>query len=584
MRFLEEQVINILLESDIQDYDTQCKNQEVLQEVLQKLLHEEPFGISSSKFRNHPDLNYHFENASRDEQNYFMLWLSIEEYINHRDIVDSTQVHLNRIEEALKKCLGTVSPEAKAQGTSLLPLDIANAQFMRRLYSLRDENLNNLFLKYFPRPRANVFKWQNTPEIILKQEQDSTKTIINLLKSNKNDLSYVENTVVKIQRNIRARIRKEENLHRLPYHYRTLWQKSDKSTSSAEGQVFAKKLLADANTPYHPRCEEKLAIRIMEAAKKIELFSTVRHLTVASALESIFNDGLYGRRNMIELYMPFRRAALFPSDVDHGDANVVCLGANEIDPQAKHGIELQFDTKKILWNNPCVFYKQRDLGYDPDRIRNVRIGALDLYFSHTSTYRGQPPEVSSLVLCDSHGKENYALSNVTKALLIADNTKDIHQILTLNFFRFVDRLMYLDFSEPSSYKQAIYAELDKLTDDELVKTLLQIGKNMTDTMEFNFYGAYAIDFFALLTIKKEQPFYALSLPAFAYELKAGNLEKLTEVMAELPEIFNSYRFIDFLLSITNDKSVVAELMQQRSKCRQPCWMEDINPPELLNIF
>lgn len=35
MRFLEEQVINILLESDIQDYDTQCKNQEVLQEVLQ---------------------------------------------------------------------------------------------------------------------------------------------------------------------------------------------------------------------------------------------------------------------------------------------------------------------------------------------------------------------------------------------------------------------------------------------------------------------------------------------------------------------------------------------------------------------
>lgn len=54
--------------------------------------------------------------------------------------------------------------------------------------------------------------------------------------------------------------------------------------------------------------------------------------------------------------------------------------------------------------------------------------------------------------------------------------------------------MYLDFSEPSSYKQAIYAELDKLTDDELVKTLLQIGKNMTDTMEFNFYGAYAIDF------------------------------------------------------------------------------------------
>ena len=392
-----------------------------------------------------------------------------------------------------------------------------------------------------------------------------------MLDKNKNDLPAVEKAITPIQRWWRARKRHRENLQRLPDRYRNLWLEA-KRGMTAEG---AKQLLKDANKPYRPQCDKALADRIMMAAKKVELFSEVRHLTAASALESIFNEGLMGRQTMINFYMLFRPASLFPEDIENGDANVVCLGANAIDPKARHGIELEFDAKKIAENNPCVFFKQRDLGYAFDKIRSVKIGDLDLHFSHTGTYRCQPQEASSLVLFDKY--RACAWSKTIKATLIADNLKAMHRILTLNFFRFIDQLMNADFSKNTYHKEKIYAALSQLDDNQLVDVLRSIGKNMTDTMEFNFYGVYKIDFSALLSIKNDNSSYTLKLPRFVQELKAGNLEKLNEAMKALPEIFNSYRFIDYLLSTTNDERVIAALQEQRKKCDLPPWLQTATP-------
>lgn len=570
MKPIEEQIIKNLMESDKLDFDARWENERALMELAQA----GPFGTSSSEFVNHPALNAYVSKAYGSEKNYFMLWLQIEDYLSNKSDTVLAQEKLSQVEAALKKCLEELTPQAKARGVAMLPTEVANAQFMRNLYSLNDDNLSNIFLKYLPAPRANVFKGSDIPEIISKREQDSTKAIINVLQRNENDLAFVEKKIVKVQRKFRAKKREEENLQRLPHRYRGRWQEPDESMAPEAAEKFAKELLADANKPYHPKCEKMLAERIMEAAKKVELFSMVRHLTAPSALESILNDGLYGRQSMLQLYMPFRPASLWQTDIDDGDANVVCLGANAIDPKAKHGIELQFDAKKIAENNPCVFYKQRDLGFDPQRIRHVKIGDLALHFSHTGTYRCQPAEVSSLVLSGPDGKGQYAWSNVTRAILIADNIKDMHQILTLNFFRFVDKLMNSDSSENTYDKEKIYSSLSKLTDEELVETLLEIGRNMTDTMEFNFYGAYKIDFSALLTIKNDRPSYTLDLPTFIDELKAGNLETLNKAMVKLPEIFNSYRFIDHLLSNTDNEIVIASLQKQREKCTLPTWMEE----------
>lgn len=567
MKPIEELIIKNLVESDKLDDDTE--------RALMKLAQEEPFGTSSLEFIKHPALDDYISKIYGDKKNYFVLWLRIEDYLRNKSDVTLAQEKLSHIEEALQKCLRKITPQTKARGTAILPIEIANAQFMRNIYSIEDEELSKLFLKYLPAPRANLFKKQAIPAMIKAREQDSTQVIRSFLKKNDNNLALTEEKIIKIQRAYRARKRKQENLQRLPNRYADLWRSDDGAAADKDGEKFARKLLADANKPYKPKCEEGLAIRIMEAAKKVELFSTVSHLTAATALESIFNDGLYGRRSMMQFYMPFRPASLWQSDIREGDANVVCLGANAIDPKAKHGIKLRFDAKKIAENNPCVFFKQRDLGFDLEKIRHVMIGDLYLKFSHTSTYRLQPEEVSSLVLsidgCDQH-----TLSDVTKALLIADNINEMHQILTLNFFRFIDGLMNYDSSKNTHSREKIYAALSKLSDDQLIATLLQIGKNMTDTMEFNFYGAYKIDFSAILTIQNDNPPYILDLPRFIDELKAGNIEMLNEAMVKLPTIFNSYRFIDHLLSNTNNETVIASLQIQKEKCTLPAWMEEEN--------
>jgi hypothetical protein len=567
MNPIEDQIIKSLIELKDSDYSAEY----AIESRLAQLTQEQPLGTSGDEFRSHAALNAFIVKTYGDDKNYFMLWLRIEDYLSSTNIAPA-QEKLNQVEEALKKCLEELTPEAKARGTAMLPKQIANAQFMRNLYSLNNENLSTLFLKYLPAPRPKVFAGQAMPEIIAQREQTATNTIKDVLGRNENNLASVESKLVKVQRKFRAKKRKKENLQRLPHRYSDVWQGPNKPRGmTTEG---AKELLADANKPYQPQCEEKLAKRIMEAAKKVELFSTVSHLTAATALESIFNDGLLGRRSILQFYMPFKPASLWQSDIEDGDANVVCLGANAIDPKARHGIELQFDAKKIAENNPCVFYKQRDLGYDPEKKRSIRIGDLDLCFSHTGTYRCQPSDVSSMVLYHGPHGGSYAWSKVIKAILIADNLEEMHRILTLNFFRFVDHFMNSDFSENTYYKEQIYSALSKLSDQELVETLLKIGKNMTDSMEFNFYGAYKIDFPSLLTIKNENSSYTLKLPTFVDELKAGNLGKLNEASEKLPEIFNSYRFIDYLISTTNNKRVIAELQEQRKKCTLPSWMEE----------
>lgn len=578
MRPAEEEIIQYipaLLEPSVRYADMS-----VMKDKLERLF-KEPFCTTSPEFRNHPFLRAFIEKAyqhSTDEENYIMLYFSIEDYLSNKENSDLVQEKFNLVEAALKNCLEKITPETKKQGTAMLPTTITNAHFMRILYSLNDENLSCLFSNYLPVPRATVFAGQGVPEIIQRREQAATTTVINVLERNDNDLIAVENKLIAIQRIFRAQQRRRENLQRLPVVYSNLWRGPDQPRGMTPQEV--EQLLTDANTPYQPHCDARLAERIMNAAKKVELFSTVRHLTASSALTSIFNDGFLGRRSMIQFYMPFKPACLAGKDIENGDANVICLGANRIDQRAKHGVELLFDAKKLTEkNNPCVFYKQKDLEYCYERSRRVSINDLDLVFIHTYTDGWVRPGTSPLRFISP----KFVQSAVTKALLIADNLEEMHRILTLNFFRFIDLLIDSGVPE-SACKKIIYEAFSNLTDQQLEETLLQIGKQMTDTMEFNFYGAYRIDFSALLTIKKEEPSYSLDLREFVDALKIGNITKLHEAIEKIPEIFDSYRFVDYLLSTvvgpnnvasseTVASDVIVELKAQRARCIVSSWME-----------
>ena len=155
----------------------------------------------------------------------------------------------------------------------------------------------------------------------------------------------------------------------------------------------------------------------------------------------------------------------------------------------------------------------------------------------------------------------------------------MQQILTLNFFRFVDALVSEN-GNPSKLKNEIYSALTNLSENELVETLKEIGAQMTNTMEFNFYGAHKIDFNSLLSIQKEilalDPMmedanFKLKLQDFISALRVGDLAKLNEAQEKIPELFKSYRFIDYLLSQVENTNITERLNQYREDCDLPTW-------------
>jgi hypothetical protein len=352
-----------------------------------------------------------------------------------------------------------------------------------------------------------------------------------------------------------------------------------------EAHLQAKLYLARANKPYFPQgCDKVLATRIFNAAESIELFSTIKHLTSATALESILNESLMGRKTLEQFYLSYQPAALAACDIRDGDHNVICFGPNQIDPKSiqDDSIEITLDLKKIEKNNACIFYKQKDFGFQPTGWRVVALGENDsLTFDHASPlYMPNNRGNASFQLADTR-KRAIAYSTLPKFEFIAYDFTKMHQILILNFFKFLDELR--DISDvkdrsnppkktPSHLKDVIYAKIAKLSDQELVSFLLDLGKNMTDTAEFNFYGAHRIDFSSILTIKSGT--YTLNLSEFIGALQEGNLPALQEAKEHLPQLWKSYRFVDYLLSAVNNETIKIALQTDRNQCVLPAWLAE----------
>lgn len=526
------------------------------------------YGTLSAEFIDHPSLHEFLEKYKksiwREQLKIYVLQLRIEHYLNTKNNPELSKQKLTLVTQALKDCLSDMTPENKAQGVAMLPTSLQDYKFIKDIYLLNDERLSTIFASQLPIPRANLFIRSNLPKIVAERNQASSGTITKILGQagiKREDREKFERSIVNAQRRFRAKQRAKEDLERVSARLEI--PKSD-----------TKKILKDANSPYIPQCHEELAKRIVVLSKDIRIFSKVKHLTTCSAVESIFNDALYGRRTLQQLYIPFKPAALKHFDIQEGDANVICLGANLIDDQVcPYECTLEFDVTQLTKKNPCIFFKQRDLAYSFKKIREITIGNLTINFSHTVNRPSISKEDS--VNCYFYVFDNskqpatpIAKAKIKNSLLIAYDLKKMHQILTLNFFRFIDAL------DDKTLRDKIYAALNGLSDEMLVQVLKKISKQMTDTMEFNFYGAYKIDFAALIAIKIYGK--VLDLPEFVKELELGNIPRLEQVMKDMPQIFTSYRFIDYLLSNTNSNAVITMLNEQREKCVVPEWLDNKN--------
>lgn len=542
-----------------------------------------PLGTWSPEFYENPLVKQYSEEQKVSALN-LRFRLALEAYLAS----DRASQYLENIEVALLQLPSPISAyefkdpklQSKATGAYLMPV---SAELIRQIYQQEDTPLSHLIQKHFPTPSAQLFEGETVPDVIQKKEAAALETM------RKIDIKTDEPPIVKLQRHVRMKKRHSEEVNRigdqvksfhLEYHPRhnTAADAAEGSSRTSEPILqSAEALLRDANTPYKPKCDPALSKRIMAAAKKIAAFSTVKHITSEKAIQSIFDGALYGRRTLLDFYYGFKPAALSVCDVLNGDANVACLGPQGIDPRADGGIIIEFDVPKLVENKPAAFYKQRDLEYWVSKIRQVKLGKDTLSFDHTGYPRaffGKSEYGQAGITLQIFNAANKVIqfARAPKSSLIAYNLEKMHEILTLNFFRFMDNMADREGNLDQAYIDDFYHKVDRLTDEELLLFLTDLEKNMTDTAEFNFYGAHQIDFSTIINITARQKEYTLNLPNFINDLKQGNIDALRLARTNIPNLFRSYRFLDYLLPQVQDSDVKYYLDDLRKRCKTPVWV------------
>jgi len=366
-----------------------------------------------------------------------------------------------------------------------------------------------------------------------------------------------------------------------------------------------------ANTPYKPIGipRSNIADRIIRVTENpdFKLFDTVAHLTADSACTSILNNALYGRKTLQQLHQPFRPAALWEFDAQNGDVNVICCGPYRIDSECikPETTRFVFEVKKLSVRNS--FFKQLDMGFN-DKIQHTILIAKNtdksyqLKFSlntfekkvQLELFEDLKPKTFFQSMFNLTENQDHRKFDLPRNLFISYNTKEIHKILTLNFFRFLD-------SMPLQKKTPIYEAIGSLNDTELHAFLVELGQKMSDKSEFNLYSAHQIDFESIREITSayetkgwqfNDRSYTFELQNFVKHLQSSDSEILKtaentfeDAKRHLPHIFNSYRFLDYLLTqIPKDSTqpIHTELQNKLKELRQkvtvppPAWLQEID--------
>jgi len=580
MRAEEQVLLELLDEIEKAKYnlflkwDLESEFKEKLNQII-----AEPFTKCTSEFLD----NAVFANYARYN---LRLWYLVAQYFQNNNDLNKQNTILLEIDKFCQKEHAenaknrhdpfTNYAEKFKSGCALLPEKLANPVVIKNIYLANDEKLINTVKKYMPFPKFHVFHGMEVPEHIAAEERAFLK-ILNILVNEKQiSLNKLEENSIKIQRWYRKKLRIREEINRITRIDRDILEQL---SADPEEPITAEQLLQQANTPYIPqKCDPLTANRIVAAAKKIKLYSSIRHLTAKQALENIFNNGFYGRRNLLNWYLPFRNAGLHGCDVLNGDANAICFSPGEIDPKAVSEIEIVLDLKKVIETKPPAFYKVRDLEYDKDEIRTIPFAGSNFCFSPTkdlglnlSHARKTPFTVYSSDLDDF---DYY--SKIAKTLMIAYDLRKMNQIYILNFFRFIDSMMTNSRypSEATWFINDFYAKLKKMTDDELELFLKNAASELTKTAEFNFYGAYQMDFSSILTISDLEKKYTLDRASFIASLERGDLYTLKEARRTIPDLFKSYRFLDYLISKTSHPVTKKALEILRKSCTVPNFVNN----------
>lgn len=535
----------------------QChiEQDEPLWDAVYDALLEAPLGVLSKFFCKNND---HISYLRRHDYTLFVFRMYLEAYL-HGERTSACLAEMTALVPTLPSlfrgsALGDLISQKKEMGTYLLPLPL---HWIRSAYMLDDMRLTFFMSQHFAIPPISFFDPHTVPLFIQIRHQQIEATLSRV----SSQLSRTTEACILLQRRFRMHQRYREEIKRIEtrdhaYLLSQHWTAHD--------------LWREANTPYRPQCRDQgLAARIVARAGRIAAFTRVRHITSTHAISKIFDDALYGRKMLLNLYVPFTPSALSMCDILNGDANVICLGPQDIDA---HGhFEIEFDVQGLLRQKTTAFYKQNDFGYKTMfRKRNMTIGSVSFSFDHTGLIRKQSLKHAYFECYDEQG--GVWRASLPNSMLIAYDTKHMHQILTLNFFRWLDCLKNPLGEFDTSYADRIYNQLSQLDDHALDQCLTALELHMTDTSEFNFYGAYRIDFSSILSLKDRHRCKTLECAILRDALRDGDVETLRRFYHHFPQVFQSYRWLEYWMSQDCSEEIRYYLDDLRKRCETPIWI------------
>jgi hypothetical protein len=597
---LDEEEDHIQLQATL----IELKSHELLSISLEFINHD-----VLSEYLTHPD--QHLASAFSDGKinpsiGYFLFfWKKIRNAIE--PISSSDDEILERIKSSLDmECAIYNEKRDRGDGTAMHDPNIYHPSVFRAVYQSNRESLITLFQSAYGdvMPKEESFIDSPVPQPVRNKTYSIIKTLHELALARPNvPFETFDHAAVVIQRVFRRSARNQT--------YITLLSQLAASNKIPQEPV------SDPRT-WKPRCNNAtLATRIVRLYKAVNLFQTVRHLTNQKALASIFNDGLFGQKNLVDNLMVFKPAALVDDDIARGDSNVICLGPNAI-----HSLWIDDNTVEIVFNadvllNSCapIFMKQRDFGFDTSYQRDkfpresLFPGSEDIDFKDISFTCSESSYFNIFSIEFMVFKQDIPFAHATfpfNEFLFNNHRKpNLHEMLASSFFKFWDSLACMPEHKGSGGDQNVrecvnqfYSKLSKLTDEELKNFIERVGKALLTTAEFNIYGAYRIDDFAMIeritsgykwTIEsplsefeaKGLP-YTLCLKDFLSGLNEGDTHVIETAVQNIPELFKSYRFLDYLILKTTESRTKSQLQDLRALCVLPRWLKTVNVPGFFN--
>lgn len=377
--------------------------------------------------------------------------------------------------------------------------------------------------------------------------------------------------VVRIQRYFRAKIRKKElrsligsaisGIRKVNYSF-------DVKTNNIEDQV-----ISNANTVYIPKCDDSLKIKISTALEGICLFDKIKHYCSTKFITSILDQGLYGHKSLKSFNHEFRQASLFYDDCTNGDSNAIFFAVDKVDQRClqENTTIITLDLEKIDLSNSNLFFKQKDLGYSVnvtssyDGYEKFSINKNEYKFNCNKIMRIPINKHMNIQFYEPTGSILY--SQLLNFEFISSNMKDMHKILVMNFFKFIDNLRD-DYGPEVNFAKSFYKQLGSLDDNELQAKLKEIGKKFSKVMEFNAHGSFIIPPAAICEFTNLDTKDKLVTSLVINKLKKN--EPINKEIEDFKEVFASRRYLEYLKSETGSE-VIEKMLD---KVERPYWFSN----------